>query len=482
MIRPMRVCVLAIVFVTSIAAAVVSRPRNALAQQPARRAEPVWTRSDATKSPPSSGSKVVLVQAVLPPVPEPILPPPLPAVGARADGGTVIDIDALVRHALERNPRLARAAFAAAAAQGRTIQAGLYPNPVLSVTGDEIGDRTGPGGIWTAPQFNQEIVTGKKLSLSQAVAAREADRANLAVLNERYFVVSSVRAAFYEVYALQRRVEILDELVKLAGQSAKTGKDLFDKGGIAELDLNQLELEYERVRADKESAEREVPAAFRRLAAVVGEPRLAQACLAGHFEAALPDYDLEHAAEVVRQAHPELRSAKANVERAQLALRRAQAEPIPNVTVSGGYVRQNQNRSSDWMIGVSLPIPAWNRNQGGIRAAQAEVGVAVQEVARTENELVERLAAAHRTYAGAKRRADRYRAEIIPRAEKTFRLSSLAFKGGQFEYLRVLQAQRALTEARLEYNRALGEAWRGAAEISGLLLEEVWPARATPKP
>jgi cobalt-zinc-cadmium efflux system outer membrane protein len=50
-----------------------------------------------------------------------------------------------------------------------------------------------------------------------------------------------------------------------------------------------------------------------------------------------------------------------------------------------------------------------------------------------------------------------------------------AFKGGQFEYLRVLQAQRALAESKLEHNRAVQEAWQAASEIAGLLLEEHWP-------
>jgi cobalt-zinc-cadmium efflux system outer membrane protein len=50
-----------------------------------------------------------------------------------------------------------------------------------------------------------------------------------------------------------------------------------------------------------------------------------------------------------------------------------------------------------------------------------------------------------------------------------------AFKGGQFEYPRVIQAQRAVAEARLELNKSLGEAWQAAAELSGLLLEEWWP-------
>ena len=68
-----------------------------------------------------------------------------------------------------------------------------------------------------------------------------------------------------------------------------------------------------------------------------------------------------------------------------------------------------------------------------------------------------------------------YRKELIPRAEETFKLSLTAFKGGQFEYLRVIQAQRAVSESRLEYNKSLGEAWKAAAELSGLLLEDAWP-------
>ncbi|MEO2089782.1 MAG: TolC family protein, partial [Gemmataceae bacterium] len=106
---------------------------------------------------------------------------------------------------------------------------------------------------------------------------------------------------------------------------------------------------------------------------------------------------------------------------------------------------------------------------------QAEVGAAVLDVARVENDLAERVATALRAYSAAVTLAAKYRADILPKAEETYRLSLEAFKGGQFEYLRVIQAQRAVAEARLEYNRALGDGWRAAADLSGLLLEEWWP-------
>lgn len=388
-----------------------------------------------------------------------------------------VQVDELVQLALGRNPRLGRATFNIDAAQGRYTQAGLYPNPTLGANFDELGDRTGPAGVNTIPQVTQEIVTGRKLSLSQAVAAREVDQATLDLLRERYGVIGSVRSAFYDLYALERRIAVLDELVKLAGDAVKTSQSLLDAKQIARLDLIQLEVELARFRSQAEAARREVPGARKRLAAVVGDPRLAVGAAAGPFED-VPKYDPDRVLDAVLATHPEVRIARVGVERAQAAIRRAEVEPIPNLTLTSGYVRQNQNRSNDWMVGVSAPIPVWNRNQGNIRAAKAELGVAIQDVGRVENELAERVATASRAYSAAITLADQYRTDILPKAEETYKLSLDAFKGGQFEYLRVIQAQRAVAEARLEYNRALGEAWRAAADISALLLEEWWPGPA----
>jgi cobalt-zinc-cadmium efflux system outer membrane protein len=392
-----------------------------------------------------------------------------------------LTLDEVTRRALADHPRLGRAAFAIDSARGRYTQAGLYPNPVFAFNADELGDRTGPTGI-LAPSVSQEVVLGGKLVLARAVAAKEIDQASLALLAERYAVVGAVRASYFEVVTLQERAAILNALVKLADQSVELGRKSFEAKQVARLDLVQLEVEAERFRAEAESVERELPAALRRLTAVVGDPRLPVVALAGTLDAPLPEYDLEQAKEAVLAAHPEVLSTRVGVERAQAAVRRAQAETVPNVTVSAGYVRQNQNRSSDWAAGVSVPLVVWNRNQGNIRAAQAELGAAVQDVRRVEADLTTRLAQAFQTYTAAKRRAERYRTAILPRAEETSDLSLKAFKGGQFEYLRVLQAQRAVAEARLESNRALGEAWRAAGEISGLLLEESWPAAPLPPP
>lgn len=96
-------------------------------------------------------------------------------------------------------------------------------------------------------------------------------------------------------------------------------------------------------------------------------------------------------------------------------------------------------------------MPLWNRNQGNIATAAAQIGEANQLVGRVENELSEKVATAFRDYASARQRAERYRESILPRAKVTYELSFKAYQGGQFEYLRVLEAQRAMAQANLDY-------------------------------
>ncbi len=402
-------------------------------------------------------------------------PQPAPQSRQTARSTRALSLNDLIATSLACHPRLAQAGYAIQAAQGRALQAGLYPNPTAGVVLDEVGDRQGPGGTNTLPLVTQEIVTAKKLSLDRAIANRGKTRAELALTQRKYELIAEIRSAYFDVLVADRRVEIVGELVKLATQSYEQTETLLNAKRASELDLLQMRVELNRARAEQDAATKERDAAWRRLAAVSGVPELLTARLDGSLESPLPEYDVDVAQEYIIEAHPEVTAARVAVERAELALRRARAAAIPNVTIGAGYVRQNQNQSNDWTLQVSMPVPLWNRNQGERLAAQAEIGQAMQGVARVQLALSERLAIAYGRFAAAKKRAERYRDSILPDSRQTYQLSLQAFQGGQFEYLRVLQAQRSLVAANLEYLHAIAEAWRGAAEISGLLLEDVWP-------
>ena len=413
------------------------------------------------------------------------LPLPAAAPGAKlGPPGTAAPptytLDDFIRLGLERNPRLAQAGLAVDAARGRALQAGLYPNPTISATFDELGDRQGRGGINTIPLITQEIVTGGKLDLSRAAAGREVDQAALALAARRADLLADIRAAYFDVVALRRRIELLREVRELTTQSVARARQLVAAQQAPELDAIQLEVEAERARAEFEAAEQELPAAFRRLAATTGAKDLDAAPLAGSLDDPLPDYELDRVRAYVVAVHPDVRAAHVGLERARLVWQRAQAEVVPNVTVSGGYVRQNQNKSDDAVVGVSLPVPVWNRNQGNIAAALAEVGSAAREVERVENDLTERVAVAFREYAAARRRAEGLEA-MRDKAERAFQIIADP-KNINVTAIQRLVAQQAVAQARLEYARARGEAWRAASAISGLTLEEAWPPPQAKRP
>jgi outer membrane protein, heavy metal efflux system len=378
---------------------------------------------------------------------------------------------------LERHPRLAQVGWQVEAARGQATQAGLYPNPTLNIGGDELGDVQGTGGIWTAPVVHQEIVTGGKLKWSAAAAWKGVDQATLDVIAERFRLLAAVRGNFLEVLVLQQRVAILDELVSLAEQTVDNARKLLNAKLGSELDVVQLEVDLERYKAEADATRKTLPAAFRKLAASVGAEDLPTGTLLGDLDQPLPVYDLDAVKSQVVGWHPLVQSAQLGVEKAQLQLKRATLEPIPNVTVGTGYTRQNQNKSDDWMFSLSVPLPTWNRNQGNIRTAQAEVGVAINAIGRVQNDLTGQVATAYAAYTSARQRAEKYRTAVVPKALQSYQLALKGQKGGEFEYLRVLQAQRAVAEARLEALRATGEAWRAAAELSGLTLEDEWPTK-----
>lgn len=388
-------------------------------------------------------------------------------------------LEALIALALEQNPRLAKVSFSVEAARGRAYQAGLYPNPLVGLTWDELGDKTGRSGVNTLPLVTQDIVTAGKLKLSRAAAEREAEQASWGVMAERYAMLGEIRSAYFDVLALQERVRLLCEIRRYGRDVTKTVRSLRDDAKqLADIDVLPVEAELFRYEADVESAQAEKSAAYKRLAALVGVNRMTITKVAGSLtDYSLPDYDAESTPLYVLSVHPQVQMAQWGVEKAKFVVQRAKVDPIPNVTVDTGYVRQNQNRSDDFRIGVSASIPLWNRNQGNIRAAEAELCAAMQEVGRIENDLTDRVATSLREFAAARKRAFKYQS-VVDRAEKAQTIAT-EDQRRNLSPLMVLELQRSLRQARLERLKSLGDAWKAAATISGLTIEDNWPPAPT---
>lgn len=145
-------------------------------------------------------------------------------------------------------------------------------------------------------------------------------------------------------------------------------------------------------------------------------------------------------------------------------------EPIPNVNLQ--VTAQHDNATHDGIIGVQavLPIPLWNRNQGGICEAQGDLVAAQNNVARVQLSLQQRLAGAYERYSNAKQQVDRYEKDILPDAQSSLDLVNEAYKQGEFNFLARLTAQRTYFQANLAYLDSLLQLRESSIEIDGMLL------------
>src|SRR5262249_55473577 len=152
--------------------------------------------------------------------------------------------------------------------------------------------------------------------------------------------------------------------------------------------------------------------------AFVGEPALPAVRLQGDLAVpgALPDYDaaLAH----LLEASPELQAARAEVARDQFGLKREQVEPVPNlqVQVAHGYDFETRN---DVTSGKAAPrLPLFDKNQGNIHAAQAQLARSQAEVCRVELSLRQRLARTYARYRTALALVEEYRDHSLPDAKE----------------------------------------------------------------
>ena len=160
----------------------------------------------------------------------------------------------------------------------------------------------------------------------------------------------------------------------------------------------------------------------------------------------------------------------AELSRTRRTLTRAYAEPVPDLNTQFMVQYDDSTDNTIGGIQVGIPLPLWNKNQGGIRQAQAEISVASQNIDRVALDLKSRLATTFRDYCKAHSQAETYATKILPRAEQTFDLVRLGYSRGEVGYLDLLTAQRTYTQTNLAYLDALNVLWQSHVKIDGLLL------------
>ncbi|TWT90278.1 Cobalt-zinc-cadmium resistance protein CzcC precursor [Pseudobythopirellula maris] len=370
--------------------------------------------------------------------------------------------------ALSNNPTLAQVSARVQAARGEYLQVGLKPNPVVGYVANEIGNEGAAGqqGAFVSQQF----ITANKLGLNRRVAAKDVQRDQQLWAAQQQRVLTDVRIAFFRALVAQQRLETTRQLVELSDELVKRSDMLLESREGSRINLLQAKTEAQTIRLNQINAENQLDVAWRQLMTFVGVANLQRAPLAGDPAAAIPSLTWEGAVARLRAESPEVAVAAIGVERARWAVDRACAGRAPDIT--GQVAIQYDDATDDTVtsVQVGVPLQLFNRNQGNIAKAKAELRVARRNLQRVELDLANRLAAVFGAYEVARKQAEVYQTSVLPSATEALELVDAGFREGEVDYLTVLTTQRTYFQTSLAYLDTLQAVRETSAEIEGLLL------------
>ena len=395
-------------------------------------------------------------------------------------------LEQLQQMALANNPTLGQAKAGVKAAEGRTRQAGLWPNPTVGYIGEEI--RGGSfGGGQQGVFVQQSVILGGKLGLDQKIQNEQGKQAEAEAEEQRLRVENGVRVAFYESLAAQQMVEIRKKLGQIAKDAVETTRQLFNVGQADQPDVLQAEVEADQADLAVIMSEQDQQRAWRVLAAVIGKAELPLQALAGNLEE-LPETNSDQMLQKILSNSPAVKIAQLGVTRAGAVLTRAHREVVPDLSVRAGYMNNLEQVSSvppkavgsEGFAEVGVNLRVFDRNQGNIQAAKADQERATLEVQRVSLVLGQLAAPILESYASSRAVADRYKARTLPNARQAYQLYLQRYHEGAVAYPQVLIAQRTLFQLETTYVATLENVWINAATLQGLLLTDGLDLPAAP--
>jgi cobalt-zinc-cadmium efflux system outer membrane protein len=418
----------------------------------------------------------------------PIVQPVYPHLGRAQENAKspLFTLEEAQRLAAESNPTLRQAETEIRASKARQQQSGLYPNPTVGYTGDEIrGGSVGGGkqGFFV----EQTIVTAGKLARSRDVFSKETQLAEIEAQEQKIRVETSVKTAFLRVLAAQELLDVRRDLAKIQQDFSETQRQLSNTGQADESEVLDAEVDAQRLRLSTRMQENTLREEWRSLAALLGRPDLPLSTVSGDLEHNWPDLNEDQAVESIATQSPANRIADASAARASAELARAKREPIPDLQLRGGLEYNNEALGSvpfatgwEGIAEVGVQIPIFNRNQGNIAAASASLDRANLEKQRVALTLRDRAATAADQYANAKLMALEYREEMLPRAKKAYTLMVEKYGLMLAANPRVLQSQHKLFDLQAEYIVALENVWTAGIALQGFLLTDGLESPARP--
>jgi cobalt-zinc-cadmium efflux system outer membrane protein len=392
--------------------------------------------------------------------------------------GGDVTVDELVARALADNPELRAARLGIDAATGRLRQAALRPNPMLDVGGQKA---LGPDNNLSVALTVPLDLNGRKEG-RVGVAGRELDVKRAQVADHERRLRAEVRAKAGELLAARRNVAIADELLAANRAALRVLGDRVREGASAPLDEQLLLVEVNRLEASRALLASRIEVAALQLKGLVGLPPDADLGVGGTLASFPPPPDRAEAVRRALAARPDVAVARADQAVADARIRKEEAEGRWDASVNVGYQRQDfgfglsglTDRGGTRPIqdvfhyfggGVTIMLPARNRNEGNVAAARADARAAGRRQEFAELVARQEVEAAFAQYGAARRSLEIYESGVRDAARRNLAVVRQTYELGRTTLLDVIAEQRRFIEIEHGHTDALKQVYDAAVDI-----------------
>lgn len=376
---------------------------------------------------------------------------------------SALTLASAVQLALENNPEISAARREIDAAQGARTQAGAYQNPTLSLEVEDVrrDSRT------TTVVLSQPFELGGKRAARMAVAERTVDLAGAQLATRQAGLRASVTAAFFAALISQERVRLAQTALELARTGSQTAGKRVASGKVSPVEETRAKVAEANVRLELVQAQGELLTSLQELRALTAHS-VAIEVLDGNA-LVLPRLPAQEALEARIDNAPALRQAHLDMQRLGALADLENARRMPDITVSAGVQRAQDQGRNQAVIGISVPLPFFDTNRGNLAEALGRQYKAEDEARAIELRLRADVAAARQRHATASAEVAVLQSEILPGAQSAFDAARKGFEMGKFDYLETLDAQRTLLQARTQHLRSVADVHRSATDLDRLL-------------
>lgn len=383
----------------------------------------------------------------------------------------VISYAQALQRAIAAEPRLALNSTLAEAAEGQIEQANLRPNPVVGAEVENFlgtGPITGVQGLEITLGVSQLIETADKREKRTTLARAERTLVDWNRESLLAQVEASVRSSFVDVLLAQELLDLRREQLALAEQSKNETERLVEAARSPQVELTRAQLAVRQQQFAVQQAKRELAAYKAVLSSYWGDLVDTNFAVRGELsiESTSPAFS-ELASRLMSTATLSRYTAEEQTRQAALNLEHARATPDFEVFAGGRYFNEDDGNFG-FVAGVEIPWPLFDKNQGNIRTARAQLRVVGYEREAARRELLIRLNQAYQQVLSAQADANLIQTDLLPAAEATLRDTETGYERGQFTQLSVLESRNALFEVREAYLEALRRYVIAQAEIEAL--------------